>query len=115
MAVRYAARRLRAHYIAAWLSYFGLSQQELADRMGTDKANVSRWINDPKRVNLDVLSGVADALGLGDVGDLLRSPAQAMAARNLRETLRAVLEPEAEDAPPSPRQRAPASRRPLMR
>jgi transcriptional regulator with XRE-family HTH domain len=74
MATRYKAEILRRHYIREWLEFLGVSQAELARRMHTDKANVTRWLDEPWRVNLDVLSGVADALDRHDAGDLLRPP-----------------------------------------
>lgn len=94
MVTRYKARALRRHYIREWLEDLHLSQTELARRMDTDKVNVTRWLAEPWRINMDVLSGVADALGLTDTGDLLRPPklARAMnearaAAENLISTL----------------------------
>jgi transcriptional regulator with XRE-family HTH domain len=83
MVTRYKADALRPHYIREHLKAANVSQAELARRMRTDKANVTRWIDEPQRVSLDVLSGVADALGLDDAGDLLRPPEL---ARNLAET-----------------------------
>lgn len=75
MVTHYKAKFLRRHYIKEWLAAKdNTSQTELARRMGTDKANVSRWIKDPQRINLDILSGVADALEMADAGDLLRPP-----------------------------------------
>lgn len=62
--------------------------------MDTDKANVTRWLDQPQRINMDVLSGVADALAIDDLGNLLRPPQLVkaldeakFAARQLLETL----------------------------
>jgi transcriptional regulator with XRE-family HTH domain len=82
MVTRYKADVLRPHYIREHLKAANVSQAELARRMRTDKTNVTRWLDEPWRVTLDVLSGVADALGLQDAGDLLRAPEL---ARNLAE------------------------------
>lgn len=84
MATRYQARRLRRHYIRDWLEALDVSQAELARRMNTDKGNVTRWLDEPHRVSLHVLSGVADALNLDDAGDLLRSPEAAKAMAQLK-------------------------------
>ena len=83
MVTRYKADVLRPHYIRDHLKAANVPQSELARRMGTDKANITRLLNEPSRVNLDVLSGIADALLLQDAGDLLRPPEL---ARNLAET-----------------------------
>lgn len=85
MVTRYKAERLRRHYIREWLDELNVSQTELARRMGTDKANVTRWIDQPHRINLDVISGVADALVINDAGDLLRPPQTALALRDAQE------------------------------
>ena len=74
MGTRYEAKRLRPVYISDLLNELGVKQAELARRMDTDKANVTRWLSEPQRINLDVISGIADALGLADAGDLFRHP-----------------------------------------
>jgi transcriptional regulator with XRE-family HTH domain len=90
MVTRYKAERLRPHYIKQWLEHLGISQAKLANLMGTDKANITRWIGNPERVNLDVLSGIADALlpfapELKDAGNLLRHPDAVISIEAARE------------------------------
>jgi transcriptional regulator with XRE-family HTH domain len=91
MVTRYKAKRLRRHFIREWLEAKNVKQVELARRMNTDKANVTRWIDEPRRINMDVLSGVADALGLTDAGDLLRSPDEATALNDAKHAARQLL------------------------
>jgi Cro/C1-type helix-turn-helix DNA-binding protein len=97
MATKYEAKRLRRHFIKEWLAELGVSQTELADLMETDKVNVTRWIKEPWRITLDVLSGVADALlpkapEMRDAGNLLRDPKIVLAARNARRAAEQFLE-----------------------
>ena len=91
MVTRYKAKRLRRHFIREWLEVKNVKQAELARRMDTDKANVTRWIDEPWRINMDVLSAIADALGLSDAGDLLRSPDEATALNDARHAARQLL------------------------
>lgn len=74
MVNKYRAPQLRRHYIAEWLEHKEVSQAELARRMDVAPANISRWINEPWRVNMEVLSGIADALAMREAADLLRHP-----------------------------------------
>lgn len=111
---RYIARHLRPHYIAEWLAARELSQVWLANQLDTDKANVTRWIKEPRRVNLDILSSVADALDLEDAGDLLRPPDRAKAIYALLEAVREVAEKHTEALPPRPAQTEPLPDKPAI-
>ena len=42
----------------------GLSQQVLADRILTDKSSVSRWENDERIPNPDMIAAIAEILGV---------------------------------------------------
>lgn len=64
MVKRYEATERRHVYIKEWLEHLNVSQQELADQMGTDKGNVSRWISEQWRITVDVLSGFSVALSV---------------------------------------------------
>lgn len=75
MVNKYRAPQLRRHYIREWLEHKELSQAELARRMDVAPANVNRWIHEPSRVDMEVISGVADALAMTDASLLLRHPA----------------------------------------
>lgn len=92
MGTRYQAKRLRRHYIFEHMTAHRFNQRQLADEMDTSETNVSRWIAQPWRVDLNVLSGVADALGIKDAGDLLRPPGNS--AKSLLERAIAALPPE---------------------
>lgn len=84
MTTRYRAPIPPRHFIREWIKALGLTNQELADAMDTDKSNVTRWISEPRRVNLDVLAGISEALKgrfpqLAEPGNLLKSPEKVMA------------------------------------
>ena len=76
MPSKYRAKSLRRVYIREWLEHGRIRQAELARRMGTTKVNVTRWLAEPHRITLDVISGVEDALGL-EPGELFTSPVTA--------------------------------------
>ncbi len=61
-------------YLAAWRTYFNLTQQQVADRIGTSKGTVSRWETSRRVPSANVLAAYAEALDL-HVGDLYRRPA----------------------------------------
>lgn len=89
MATKFKASQLRRVYVKEWLTELDVSQAELARLMETDKANVTRWLGEPWRITMDVLSAIADALvfkapELKDVGNLLRPPGEARAVEAYR-------------------------------
>lgn len=92
MAVRYLAQRRDKVYLAEWLEYLDVRPTELARRMETDKANVSRWQSEPSRITLDVLSGIALALGLPNAGPLFQPPRQYQAQQDIMNSVRAIAE-----------------------
>lgn len=97
MVTKYKAPSLGPHYIKEWLAHLRIKQVELAKLMNTDKANITRWIDEPRRVNLDVLSGVFLALRprapeLADMGDLLRPPAVVRAMADARRAAHRLIE-----------------------
>jgi transcriptional regulator with XRE-family HTH domain len=63
--------------LGAWLKALreraGLSQQELADRIGVDQASVSRWENGRGEPGVSIAGELADALGV-DVHTLAHPP-----------------------------------------
>jgi transcriptional regulator with XRE-family HTH domain len=98
MTTRYRAPVAVRHFIKEWLLEFDLSQQELADLMETDKANVTRWIGEPRRVNLDVLTGISEALKgrfpeMAEPGNLLKSPDQVRALDRMRHAAEIITAP----------------------
>jgi transcriptional regulator with XRE-family HTH domain len=66
-------------YLSEWLTHLGLTQQELANRMGTDKSSVSRYVKDRRGVSQKKASEIADALGIDPVA-LFLAPDDAEAA-----------------------------------
>ena len=52
-----------------------LSQEQLANRIGTTKGSISRWENNERDITLGALGAIAEALGC-TVEDLFRDPAQ---------------------------------------
>lgn len=98
MATRYESPNgLRPIYIREWLHELGVSQRELADWMETDKANVTRWISEPWRITLDVISATADALLrreplMENAGILLQPPQVVRKNQALDEAIRGIVE-----------------------
>jgi hypothetical protein len=97
MVTKYKAPRLGPHYIKEWVEHARISQTELARLMNTNKENVTRWIREPQRVDLNVLSGVFLALRshapeLSDMGDLLRPPEVVTAMAEARRAAQTLLE-----------------------
>jgi transcriptional regulator with XRE-family HTH domain len=61
-----------------------LSQEQLANRIGTTKGSISRWENNERDITLGALRAIAEALGC-EVADLFRDPAQPSADELLRD------------------------------
>lgn len=69
--------RRRRHFIKEWRVFRGLSQQALADKLGTTKTSISRIEDLKQGYTQDFLEACADALGT-HVGTLLtRAPTDA--------------------------------------
>jgi transcriptional regulator with XRE-family HTH domain len=49
-------------YITEWREHLRLSQTDVANRVGTSKATVSRWENEQHRLNPEKISNIAKAL-----------------------------------------------------
>lgn len=60
-------------YIAEWREKAGLSQERLAERVGTSKASISRWETGERDPTAKVLAAIAYALDK-EVPDLFRDP-----------------------------------------
>jgi transcriptional regulator with XRE-family HTH domain len=60
-----------------------LSQEQLANRVGTTKGSISRWENNERDITLGALGAIAEALGC-EVEDLFRDPSQPTADALLR-------------------------------
>jgi len=83
MPARIYARRLAKLYLAEWRDDKQLTQQQLADRLGTSDVTISRWETGKRRPNLDAQEAIAEALGIEAV-DLRRHPSQQSADALLR-------------------------------
>lgn len=57
-------------YLPEWLEHLGLSQEELAARMGTSKGYLSDILTGKRRFNETHLNAIEDAIGVSP-GDLL--------------------------------------------
>jgi transcriptional regulator with XRE-family HTH domain len=62
-------------YIVEWRIHRNLSQQQLADRIGSTKSSISRWETNERDITLGALGAIAEALNCS-VKDLFRDPAR---------------------------------------
>lgn len=63
-------------YLAEWLSHLGLTQDELANRMGTHKSSISRYIGSKRGVSHGKAQEIAKALGIDPIA-LFHAPQDA--------------------------------------
>lgn len=84
MPVRIGPKRPIRLYIAEWRESRGLSQQQLADRLGTSDVTISRWETKARQPDLKAQAALAEALDI-DVFDLRRHPDQPSADALLRD------------------------------
>lgn len=73
MIARIGPKKPIRFYLAEWRTKRHLTQEQLAERVGTTKATISRWENQERDVGGRVLAALADALNL-EVPDLYRDP-----------------------------------------
>lgn len=71
-------------YLAEWREEKGLTQQQLADRLGTSDVTVSRWETNKRRPDDDARAAIAEALDIQPI-DLYRHPEQPSADALLRD------------------------------
>src|SRR3954452_9822188 len=64
----------RRHFIREWRKHRGLTQEQLADRLETTKANISRIENLKQGYTQDFLEACADALSTEASSLLMRDP-----------------------------------------
>lgn len=64
------------HYIAEHREAKGVTQAQLADRMGTNEMTISRWERYATRVDMPILAAVAEALygDMAEAEDMLHHP-----------------------------------------
>jgi transcriptional regulator with XRE-family HTH domain len=73
MPARIGPRRQRRLFIVEWRENRGLTQVQLAARLGTTDMTVSRWERGTVLLNTGVMSALADALGI-EPEDLYHHP-----------------------------------------
>lgn len=77
-------------FIAEWRIHRKMSQEQLANRIGSTKSSISRWETNERDITLGALGAIAEALNC-DAPDLFRDPAQPSAdalMRNMDDTTR---------------------------
>jgi transcriptional regulator with XRE-family HTH domain len=87
-------RRKRRVFLAEWRDSKGLSQKQLADRLGCDVMTVSRWELHKTAISTDALAALAEALG-GDMmepEDLYHHPDKPSPNQLLRDQSPAIQE-----------------------
>ena len=71
-------------YIAEWREKRGLTQEALANRLGSSDVTISRWETRKRRPDEDAQAAIAEALDI-DINDLRRHPDQPSADALLRD------------------------------
>lgn len=92
MVTRIGAKKPVRLYIAEWRKFRNdMSQEQLANRIGSTKSSISRWETGERDITMGALAAIAEALQC-EVPDLYRDPARPSADALLRgssEALRA--------------------------
>lgn len=91
MIARIGPKKPRHNFLAAWRKKRGLTQEQLAERVGTYKGQVSNWENGNRSLSYDVMDALAEALDI-EPADLFRDPARPSADELLRDAPDAVYE-----------------------
>lgn len=78
-------------FIADWREKKGLTQQQLADRLGTTDVTISRWETRMRQADENAREAIAEALGI-EPEDLRRHPDQPSADALLRDQPQEVVE-----------------------
>lgn len=73
MVTRIGPRRPRRNFLKAHREKHGLTQEQLADRIGTHKAQISNWENNRRAISSAAQEALEDALNL-EPGDIHRDP-----------------------------------------
>lgn len=68
--------RRRRHFIREWREFRGLTQEQLADQVGTTKTSISRIESLKQSYTQDFLEAAADALGAHPGALLMRTPGE---------------------------------------
>lgn len=70
-------RRRGRHFIREWRVFRKMSQQKLADRIGTSKTSISRIETNDQSYTQEILEAIAETLGTHPSILLAREPAEA--------------------------------------
>lgn len=85
MVTRIGPKTPRKHYLAAWRLKRGLTQEQLAERLGTYKSQVSNWENYRRDITPNVQLALAEALDI-EPGDIFFDPAKPSPSELLRDS-----------------------------
>jgi len=83
MVHRIGPQKPRQNYLRAWREGRGLTQEQLAERLGTSKGQISSWETGRRSMTWGVQEALAEALSI-EPWDLFRDPAQPSADELLR-------------------------------
>jgi transcriptional regulator with XRE-family HTH domain len=86
---RIGPRKPRRLYLAEWRESRGLTQKQLADRLGVSDMTISRWETGRNRMTDQVMDAVAEALDM-DADDLRHDPNRPSADALLRDQPEAI-------------------------
>lgn len=67
-------RPLGRHYIREWRDHKGLTQDQLAERVGLSRTQISRIENHRQGYSQELLEAVADAIGVSAATLIMRAP-----------------------------------------
>lgn len=80
----------RHHYIKQWRKHRGLTQEQLAERIGIDKGYLSKIENGKRRYDQPFLEAAATVLQCEPADLIIRDPSDAEGIWSLWDTLRPV-------------------------
>jgi transcriptional regulator with XRE-family HTH domain len=73
MVTRIGPKKPFRHFLRAWRKAKGLTQETLAERLGTSKGQISNWETYKKDMTANVVAALAEALGI-EPSDIFRDP-----------------------------------------
>ncbi|KRB22699.1 helix-turn-helix domain-containing protein [Mesorhizobium sp. Root172] len=83
MIARIGPKTPRRNFLAKWRAKRKLTQEQLAERVGTYKGQISNWESNKRNMGFDVQSALAEALDI-EPFDLFRDPDRPSADELLR-------------------------------
>lgn len=91
MPARIGPKQLRRNYLRQWREKRALTQEQLAERLGTTKGQVSNWERAIRAMTYNVQAALAEALSI-EPGDLFRDPERPSVDELLRGQPPAIVE-----------------------